>query len=271
MSGDLVRYSSFDFDMIEDLDRQIDDIVQTVYVSLAVGDTTIRILPGFVGASPFRPVAMHFIDALPGMADKTISFACPRVELQEFCLACQKAQQLMSTKNPVDKQRAKRISTTLQVLCNVVVRPSTTPKVLPIGMTVWKQLKAIKNNPKLGGDFTDPTEGGYDLVINREGTGQYDTKYKVFYERENTPLAPTPQEIDAILANRHDLEALVDPTVPTEILEAWRNLARAGSGSAQQSSAYSTDDRQRRARSSAVIDAVGETVEEDEDDPSTWG
>lgn len=257
MGDDLTKYTGFDMDMLEETDRRVEEVGGSAYVKLEVGDTIVRILPAPAGQMPFRVTSLHYIDAVPGL-DKKIVFACPRVEEKKPCLACTEADRLLSTGNPLDRASSKRISGTLTVYANALDRsmPDAGPKILSMGSTIWKKLKAIRQNPRAGGDFTDPGDGGFDIIISREGTGPRDTRYEVSTDRNNSPLADTPEEIEMILSRQHNLDAEVDTEIPEDLIMAWRNLASVGRGQTQR-------------RSSAVADAQKTTVVDD-DDPTTW-
>lgn len=63
----------------------------------------------------------------------------------------------------------------------------TKVKVLAAGKTVHEQLVALRD-PALGGDYVNPMKG-FDVIIERVGTGKNDTKYKVFLARKESPLS----------------------------------------------------------------------------------
>lgn len=265
MGSDITKYTGFDLDMLDQVDQQVDAVSGNVYLTVDVGDTVVRFLPARAGKAPFRVTSMHYIDAIPGL-EKMIVFACPRVELKQACPACQEADRLLATRNPIDRERAMRISGTLRVYANVLDRNAAAsgPKIFSMGIMIWKKLKSLRANPRLGGDFTDPSAAGFDVIITREGTGPRDTRYEVYPDRNNSPLAATQEEVEEILARQHDLDLQVDPTVPEELAGAWRSLATAGAGGARKPAPA----RRSAAQDAKVTDVPGEEV--DSDDPANW-
>lgn len=237
--SNIVSYGSYDIDAAKDIQKKVEAISGGNFLKLGVGDTVVRILPPTAGRnSPFRVTAVHYIDAVPGL-QKMVVFTCPRVELKEPCIACEKAQQLQNSKSPIDRERAWKIGAQLKIYANVVDRdnPDAGVKILSFGKTIHEQLKKIRKNPRLGGDFTDPTKGGFDIVINREGTGQRDTKYVVSAARENSPLSTDVEEINGWIGGQHDLEKLIRVEAPDELLAAWSDLGMAHRGGGRQMAA----------------------------------
>lgn len=262
MGNNLSKWQGLDLDALERIDKQVEEMSSNIWLSLEQGDTIVRFLPAPAGTDPFRITSIHYVDAIPGL-DKTLVFACPRVELKQPCPACREADRLLATKNPIDKERAHRISGQIRVYANVVDRNAMEngPKIFGMGPMIWKFLKAIRANARSGGDFTDPTAAGFDIIVNRTGTGMQ-TRYTVSAERNNTPLCENADEMEDILNRQHNLDAQVDATVPEELLQAWQAMASAG--------------RQPMRTRNAVADAHGETVkkpatkETDPDDPENW-
>jgi len=258
MTSALTKYSSFTDADLDAADQKVDALAGHAFLTLDVGETVVRVLPAPIGGWPtFRVTAMHYMDAMPG-SDKKIVFACPRVELKQPCPACAFAERLGASRNPMDKDRAKRASAGLRVYANVVNRanPDAGPRVLAVGLQIWRQIKAIRKNPRLGGDFTSPGADGFDLIITREGSGKNDTKYTVFADRNNSALAASESEAAAILQSQHNLDALVDPTIPVELIRAWQGMASA-EATPTRGPALPPAARPGSARS-AVIDSAGE-------------
>lgn len=221
--SNIIKYQALDLELVDEAQKQVDIIAGGEYENLEVGETVLRFLPAMAGFTPIRVTAIHYIDAVPGLDGKTIVFACPRVELKQPCPACAKAEELMKTGNPLDRERGYRIQAGLRVYANVLNRKKVEagPKVLAFGKQIWDQLKAIRKNPRMGGDFTDPSAAGFDIIINREGTGKMDTKYTVAADRQNTPLADTDEETNRIISAGKDLERFVQTDIPQELALIW--------------------------------------------------
>lgn len=228
--SNLVRYGSFDETALEEQSRKVNDLAGQIFVKIEPGDNIFRFLPPPPGKNtPFRVTAMHYIDAVPGL-DKQLVFACPRHESRTPCLACQKADELSRSANPHDRERGQKIAANLRVYAAVVQRndPDMVPKVLSFGKQIFDQLKAIRKNPRLGGDFTNPTEQGFDIIISRAGTGKNDTKYVVSADRNNSALHPDPTVIQQILDAAPNLELQVNPIVPEQLFAMWGEVAMRG-------------------------------------------
>lgn len=263
-SSSIVQYGSFDIDDLDEVDRQVDAIAGSVYVDVEVGDNVFRALPPLVGRKALRVTAKHFIDAVPGL-EKMVVFACPRIELKEYCRACERVEELNRSKNPLDRDRAWKIKASLSISMNVINRANEDagPRVYSFGKMVHNQLKAIRKSPRMGGDYTDPSENGFDLVIHRVGTGKNDTKYTVAADRNNSPLHVDPEIANEWIRNQHDLDSMIDTEFPEQLLLAWRDLATAGRSHAQVPADVGSRQQKQKKRS-AVSDAQGDDIEDAE-------
>jgi hypothetical protein len=219
--SNIIQYKGLTLETLQHVDERVDSIAGNEFEEIAVGENVFRFLPVVTG-DPVRVTAVHYIDSVPGL-EKMVVFACPRVELKQPCIACQKSEELAKTGNPIDRERAYRISAGLRCYANVVNRKRTdnSVKVLAFGKGIWDALKAIRQNARMGGDYTDPTENGFDIIITREGTGKNDTKYAVAADRQSSALAPTVEQINEIIMSTKNLDAFVDPTPSPELLLAW--------------------------------------------------
>jgi hypothetical protein len=221
--SNLVRYGSYTPEAADSDAARVATITGNVYMELQAGENLVRFIPPKLSMpSPLRVTAMHYVDAIPGL-DKKLVFACPRAELKVPCVVCAEVERLSKSPSPSDRERAYKISAGLRVYANVVDRSVPDPtqgiKVLSFGKMIHNQLKTIRSNTRLGGDWTDPTESGFDILITREGTGQKDTKYSVAAVRDASPLAGSVEEINYIIENQHDLEKQVTPIIPEELMQ----------------------------------------------------
>jgi hypothetical protein len=226
--SNLVKHGKFDIQALDEVDKKVDAIAGSVFIDFNPGDTVLRFLPPQLGSSsPFRVTALHYVDAVPGI-DRLVVFACPRTELKQDCPVCDEVRRLQGTQNPVDRERAFRLSAGLRVYANVIDRNNEDagPRVAAFGKTIWEALKSIRRNTRLGGDFTDPSEAGFDIIVHREGTGKVDTRYTVNADRSSSPLSKDPTQAAKWLEEQHDLEQFVDPRIPEDLLRAWGAMAR---------------------------------------------
>lgn len=171
------------------------------FLKLSPGKTVVRFLPGVDGKQAYVRVMQHFI-RMPGSSGPTV-FNCPRAMANKPCAACAYADELRSSGNPADRDRAWEARPKMRVFYNVIDRanPEAGPKVLAVGTMIHEALMEIARDPQKGGDFTDPTEDGFDVIIDREGSGKQDTAYSVAAARKNSELGD-----DGWLMNLHDLE-----------------------------------------------------------------
>lgn len=178
------------------------------YVKLKEGRNVLRLLPPTVGSdSPFHRVWQHYINTDDG---KLVVFECPwrgkHGSERERCPACEEAERLDRSTNPLDKERARRLWPSRRVYANAIDRadPDAGTKVLVVGKMIYEGLLNIARDPDAGGDFTHP-ETGFDVIVSRTGTGM-DTRYKVTAARSNSPLSEDDAEADEWLDTMHTLK-----------------------------------------------------------------
>lgn len=228
----LVRYQEYSAEDFERDAAKARAISGTSFMELVVGENVVRFLPSkTAGISPVRSTGMHFVDAVPGL-DQTMGFACPQKELGQPCPVCKAVEELRRSHNPVDRARGDKIAVKLSLYANVVDRaaapddPQHGLRVLRFGKMVLEQLKTLRRNTRVGGDFFNPGPKGFDVIIMKEGE-QLKTKYKVLADRNLTPLAADPGMTQALIDNQFDLEAYVNPVVPEEIILALQSTRAA--------------------------------------------
>lgn len=231
----IVAFGDFSVDALERDAAATDAITGNLIIDLEPGDTVVRFLPPMPGQdSIFRVTAQHYIDPIPGVPNMVV-FACPRTELKQPCFICATAEELTKSGNPLNRDRAYRLQPKLRVFANVINRanPDAGVRVLAFGKQVWEQIKMMRKNARSGGNFSHPLTG-FDVVINRVGTGKNDTEYTVTPDRTNSPLSTSAAEINAWLTSQHDLNQFVNPTPPPELVAAWDNAMAAANVGARQ-------------------------------------
>lgn len=184
-------------------------------IKLQLGENVYRVLPPINGTgSPFVITHRHFAK-LPGLQRPAV-FNCPRIMAKRACEVCAIKSKLESSGDPADAKVAEDLGAPMAAYCNVIDRNNKDPypQKLSFGKSVHSQLVEIRSDAKNGGDFTNPDDDGFDVIITRTGTGRTDTKYKVIAARKSTPLhADETQAIDWI-ESQPDLLALT--RVPSE-------------------------------------------------------
>lgn len=195
--SNLTKYSEFSLEEAEEAESELKDLsTGKQFMKFGVGRTTIRILPGLPGEKALLLVQQHYVK-LPG--GKTVVFACPRAHAKKPCPACIRFDKLIGTGDPKDKDVAyEHFKPSLGVFCNAINRADVERgvQIAKFGKKVYEQLVALRKNEDAGGNFTDPTELGFDIVIERTGLTKNDTEYKVWPNRKQSPLAS-----DATVAN----------------------------------------------------------------------
>lgn len=244
MSSGIVKYASFSMEEVNEAEKAVNSLSSGKYLEkLPEGDTVLRFLPARPGERVVRITAMHYCRDVPGL-DKLFAFSCPRYELKQECFVCAKCEELSRSPLKDDKDKAKSWSPRVKVYANVIDRgnPELGVRVWGFGKSIWEQLKELRKNMRTGGDYTDPTERGFDVVVTRTGTGQNDTEYKIMADRQCSPLCEGGEPAwDAIIASQHNLEAEIDATPAEELLAAlgsgYRQPARQAAPAPAQMSA----------------------------------
>jgi len=154
--------------------QQTIDAIGNLFWKSPVGNTEIRILPPtavFEGDMCIRQV-VHY-----GFEDKRGSkrcVACLR-EHDEDCPLCEFVEELNATGEKNDKKIAHDCRAGLQLICEVIVRPSKRVRIWTMPVSIYRVLASAAASARIG-DFTH-SKTGRDVLITRVGTGKFDTKY----------------------------------------------------------------------------------------------
>jgi hypothetical protein len=198
MGTEMTKWGGYSEDAVKEEARELSS---GSYFKFVPGINTIRVIPGKAGTkSPFVVVHEHFIDTAAG---QKASFACPRVHAKQTCPVCEKAKRLMEAGNQRDYTVGKRLLPGRRVYANVLDRadPEGGIKIAGFGKTIHEGLAELREDH---GDFTNPLEEGYDVLVKRKGTGPTDTEYKV-KKGDNCALADSMEEIEALVESQPDL------------------------------------------------------------------
>ncbi len=216
--GNIGNYETYSLEELEG-DQQEMSKGSSEFMRLKQGRNVVRVIPKRPGSKMFQIVHQHYVD-VQGMDGPAVIVcrrhsAPPEAEPEEKeCPVCDKVNELRRSGNPVDKKLADRIKARKRIYCNVIDRgePEAGPKVLSFGVTVKEQIDAIFRDPESGGNFSDPLKG-FDLVIERKGSGPLDTEYTVRGSRNVTKLGSRDQiaawvEAQAELSTYAELKTL---------------------------------------------------------------
>lgn len=204
--GNLVKYGEYTPEAAQQEEKDSKSAGGAGFVKLQPGKNVVRILPPAQGrTSPFRVIYQHYLRVAG--AEGPVVFVCPRQEAKRPCPVCKEADRLKRSGNPADRDRAGELFPSRRVFANAVDRsdPEGGVKVLVVGKTVHESLIAIRKDADAGGDFTHPTKG-FDIIIERTGTGKQDTRYTVRPARNSTPLSADAKQMDEWLSSMRDLE-----------------------------------------------------------------
>jgi len=185
--SNIVNYGTYEIDAA---DQEHEDLSRSggQFMRLEVGRNVVRFLPPPAGRStPFVTTFQHFLN-LPGVPD-AIVFNCPRLMIRRPCPACAKGDKLKASGNPRDQEAARDFWASRRVFACVIDRQDEDAgvKILGFGKMIHEALVAIRRDEDAGGDFTHPVDG-FDIVIERTGSGKNDTRYTVRAARSSSPL-----------------------------------------------------------------------------------
>lgn len=209
--SNIVKWGDYNLDEAE---KELEDLEKSggaEFMKLGVGKNIVRFLPPALGKkSPFRVIHEHFIKRPHG----DVRFTCPRMEVKKPCIVCAKADKLKATGQDSDFELAKDLFPKRRVYANVIDRahPDSGPKVLAFGKMIHEDLIKLRKNEDWGGDFTHP-ETGFDVVIERKGSGKNDTEYTV------SPRKQTKLENFDWIQMQHDLERYAKVLTEEQIRE----------------------------------------------------
>lgn len=227
VDGEVVQWGGVDLSAAREQAVEVGASDGGEFLKLAVGKNVVRFLPPTGGAKTcFVVVHEHYID-VPGAKGPVVS-ACPRMMAKQPCVVCSRCAELNASGNPADRDASYRMRAQKRIYSNVIdrKRPEMGPVVLGYGKQIFDQLMGILEDEDAGGDFTNPTEGGCDIVIERVGTSKDDTKYTVRCSRKNSPLGDM-----AWIAQQQDILAKVGSAKATEDLQKYlRGEGKAAGG-----------------------------------------
>jgi hypothetical protein len=169
------------------------------------GKTRIRILPGWNADNPeqfWHDYGMHFVKNDKGALDAV--YLCVESTFGKECPICQAIGQGIKSSNDDEQIKLlKQANAAQRYLVNVLVLSDAAkkdePQIMECGILVFEAICEVIAEY---GDITQ-LSGGTDLVINREGTGQYDTKYTVLPAPKSVTVPP------ATAARVHNLDEYV--------------------------------------------------------------
>jgi len=198
----------------------------------------VRLLPPPPGIkSPFFVVWKHaYTDPESG---KFIAFPCPKQLAGRRCQTCEESQALRRSAAQADQDLSWEMRAKKRVLVNLLDREDGKTKVWeigapmgkPKGKTLYEKLLKLRQDEDVGGNFVNPTNKGFDVIIQRTGKGKFNTSYEVFVDRHPSPLADDDEEALAICQGQPDLNWYITPPTPEQLQsilsgDGWGNKNR---------------------------------------------
>lgn len=185
------------------------------------GKNVLRFLPPRKGTrTPMPGIFQHYCE-VPGK-EQGVSVVCVAVhaEPKRPCPVCQRAQALQGSRSTRDQELGKKLIAKRRHYANVIDRKNEEkgPQVAAFPKTVYEALLAIRDDDAAGGNFTDPSDKGFDIVITKTGTG-LSTQYKVAAARDGSPLCEEAKQADDWLESMHNLGKFSAVLSNKEILE----------------------------------------------------
>jgi hypothetical protein len=225
MSTDIVKFTPMNLDDLDAQEKQIGfDRGGGQFYQFKDGRNTVRILPGVHGRQPFIQFWKHFVKA---SADgKAWGGACPAKMAKLPCPVDQVAAKL-SRGSDADRIMADDLTARRRILCNLLDRsaPDLGPQVAEIGPSIYDAVKDFMRT--MGEDPTNPGEAGFDLVIEKSGSGMK-TEYKTVAVRKNSPLHTDARQLNEWLQSAVDLGGYATVLAEHEIVSRLGGTIIAG-------------------------------------------
>lgn len=208
---------------VEVAEAEHNDSKRTSFMKLKQGRNIVRVLPPMKGqSSPFQVVFQHYVD-LPGQ-ESPVQFVCPRMMAKKECPICSQMEKYRTSSEATERNKVARLAPKRRIYANVLDRsdPNPRPLVVSFGRMVYDQLNALRRDATAGGDFTHPLTG-FDVVIERTGSGKNDTRYAVRPARNSSPVwgekdSPDIETIQNLINGQENLASLVEILTPDQIM-----------------------------------------------------
>ena len=179
----------------------------------------VRFLPATMEEeSAIRVVYQHYIE-FPDQS--SFKFNCPKMMARQYCEGCAFVERLYETGTPADEKLAKRFAPKVRVYTTLIDRDNEAlgPRIFDFGKMIFDELTLMRKNPRQGGDFTNPTEKGYDIEIYVTGE-KMERRYKP-YPGQKCVLA-SPEQVKAWLQEKPSLEKFCKILSPEAIAAGMR-------------------------------------------------
>jgi hypothetical protein len=170
-------------DSIQDKIKQLDEKSTSKgdFFTPKEGKNVFRVLPPYSAEGMFyHEVITHF-----GVGPNRRVLVCLADE-EKGCPVCNLITKYSEGDSDKAKAKAKDMGARSRILMNVMDRNTGKFAVWACSEQLFHRLLSFFADPEWG-DFTHP-EKGFDVILNRQGTGKMDTKYEVRLSRNTTPI-----------------------------------------------------------------------------------
>lgn len=237
----LQPYLDYDLDAAEGAASEAKETAAaeaSVFFTVDGGENVIRIIPPAMAwqqwfadngkkPDPFFVLWKHFYER-PDDPGKYVSVPCPRKMKGEPCPICAQVAHLKASKDALDQEIADDMEAKHKAIVNVVDRDNE--KVGPLiwelsypygkwkGKSMYEKVRSIMVG-RARRNLVTPGPDGFDLIIQKEGSGRQGTSYTFGADINASPLAKDPEAALGWINGQHDLREYV--LVPTpEQMEA---------------------------------------------------
>lgn len=219
-----VEYVGWNDDDAREVKKQAEkDNDSVVFRKFPQGKTVLRVLPKLkgatwgVGSTPYLKVYQH---GLKTTDDQFVATECtwrgrPATD-RAPCPICEYASELSRSANPVDQGRAREFFAKPTLLFNAIIRDKdaepedyTVKLVQASAKSIVSGIEGLRNPPEdydadddksvVFGDFSNPTDKGFDIVIRRKGEGM-----KTEYTVSASARRELGDELMHLIAEQHD-------------------------------------------------------------------
>jgi hypothetical protein len=247
------KYYAADQDKLQ---KKLAEIGQGDFFKPKEGENRVRILPPWnKNGLWFQEATLHY--GLNNEKGQERGFPCLK-QFGKDCPICEKIEELKEGGSE-DKKMAERIGTRTKFYANVLDRKTNAVLIWGFSRKTLGILLGYDSDKEDYGDITNP-ETGFDIVIDRTGTGKLDTRYQI-------RCKPKSSEVDMEEVELHNLSQEViddmDEEELQEIVEANFGMAKK---SKKKSSDEDEDDEEEDEEEAPKKKKSKDSDDEDEDD-----
>lgn len=171
-----------------DAQEDIDSMERTSFFKFEKGPNHVRFVPARKGEPGFYVTYNHYLEG-PGGND--VSVNCPRVmsKGKKRCPICEAARTLADSGTPENEERAKDLFAKRRVYACIIDRNNEGKgvQVVAFGSMIHEELARLRKDKVAGGDFFDPNNG-FDIIVEKTGSGKMGTRYKVRRVPDRVPM-----------------------------------------------------------------------------------